>query len=325
MALESPSKLGSSLLGRRKLFCNSGLAIACKAEPAVDIAISPLQRGFCQRAKEAGRPDEKYEVFETLGKGTVGNVYRACRRFDGFQVAMKATRTDDQELIAITEAEFKILKEIRHPNIIQVFDFFVTDVGAVLVLEYFNGQTLEKKVHEGGCFNEGDSRQLSIWLLEAVNCLHNLSIMHRDIQAQNVLVRGDGTDLKLCDFNTARRVEEDGSLTITGAIQYRAPEVFLGSSPSFSSDVWALGLCIYLMLSGRLPELVHRFLGSRRVLETAQEQSVSLSGNPWQHVSQSCKDLLSRILTTDQRLRPRAHELFKSDWIRMQVNACDDF
>merc|ERR1719272_2002793 len=84
-----------------------------------------------------------YDALEVVGSGSTGTVYRACRRLDGEEVALKVMRMSGEELLATAEKEFRLLQSINHPRIIQAHDFFTYPHGAVLVLDYFHGQRLE--------------------------------------------------------------------------------------------------------------------------------------------------------------------------------------
>merc|ERR1719181_1986656 len=110
----------------------------------------------------------------------------------------------------------------------------------------------------------------------AVDHLHQQGIIHRDVKASNILVSDDRRELKLVDFNTAQRVLEGGALTMTGTVDYLPPEVLLGESLNEKSDVWAVGLCLHLMLSGALPVEPRLFSSRSRFAEALSSQEVKL-------------------------------------------------
>lgn len=267
---------------------------------------------------------KRFEVHEALGEGTTGVVRRAIRRHDGQQVALKMMRMDDEELLTTAKQEFELLRSIDHPHIIEAYDFFTYRMGAVMVLEYFAGKTLDDAVNgaPGGRLSENVAQGLFNPLALAVDHLHQQGIIHRDVKASNILVSDDLLDLKLVDFNTAQRVLEGGALTMTGTVDYLPPEVLLGESLSKKSDVWALGLCLHLMIAGKLP--VERLLFSSRVefAEALASQEARLSGQEWQHISKPCRSLLRRCLATNPDVRIAATDILSSDWLGTEQRQC---
>lgn len=261
---------------------------------------------------------ERYELLKALGQGTTGVVYSARRKADGRQVALKTMRTTDEELVRIAHQEFTLLSSIRHPHIIQALDFFAATDRTVVVLEFFDGHTLDKTVRSapGRRLSERVSHKLFNMLMQAIVHLHQHRIVHRDVKAQNLLVARDSKDLRLIDFNTARRLS-DGALTMTGTQLYLAPEVLLGESPSEGSDVWSAGLCLHIMLSGRLPQAMYRFKGCFADFAAAvSSKQTPLTGRRWQHISKACKATLLRCLEINKCLRPAATTILEEKWVK---------
>jgi len=266
----------------------------------------------CQRIAD------EYELLEKLGQGSVGVVYRASSRADSQQVALKVMRMHDQEMLQTARNEYELLKTLDHPKIIKAFEFFTYPMGAVLTLELFDGKSLKQTVREAPRrrLTESKAQVLFSALLHAVAYLHDRDIIHRDIKAENVLVNKDCSDLRLVDFNTARNVME-GALTMTGTADYMPPEVLLGDSPAEGSDIWALGLCLHLMLRGRLP-VDRKLFTSREEFGCASQSPLRepLSSQKWSSVSDDCKDVLQRCLEVDPASRAEASDLLASDWVK---------
>jgi len=269
---------------------------------------------------QCSRLNEEYEGFHKLGEGSCGVVYKSRSRADNKDVALKVMRMDDEERLNIAQKEYELLKHVSHPNIIRALDFFTYSMGAVLVLDYFDGRRLDRAVKEApGChLSESSARRLYTQLLGAVAHLHMCGVIHRDIKADNILVSTDLCDLRLVDFNAAKRLAESQSLTMTGTVDYMPPEVLQGTSPSEAGDIWAIGLCLYLMLDGRLPS-------ERRALRIKFDSLdevplwrgslVRLEGEMWETISEPCKQVVWECLKVNNDMRPTASSLLKMSWL----------
>lgn len=262
---------------------------------------------------------EDYEIFEALGHGTTGAVYRGSSRSSHDTVALKVMRTDDEELLQTARKEFELLRRFQHPNIIRALDFFLYPMGAVLVLEFFEGRTLVGAVRDSlqKSLPESVARLLFSALVGAINHLHSHGVVHRDIKGANVLVSTALDDLRLLDFNTATASSE--ALSMTGTIDYLPPEVLLGESPSQTSDIWSAGLCLHLMLIGALP-LERKLFPSNESYGKAFSSS-QFTGARWSHVSQPCLTVLEGCLQVNPDSRSQAAEVLQSEWLAGELSS----
>lgn len=335
-----PEMKASSLLERRSLFGAAKLSIDCtrngwdaggstastRPSTAHFTPVMEPKTGGSQEQVAVGATQffdkwiDTYQPFEQLGQGTSGVVYRARRKSDDRGVAMKITRKcdDDAESVAIAQKEFDILRNLQHPSIIKVLEFIEFPMGVALVMDFFSGSNLKCAVRKanGRRFEESIAGKIFLQLIQAIEYLHRNDIIHRDVKAQNVLVSNQLDDVRLIDFNVARS-GRDGALTMTGTVDYMPPEVLLGESPSASSDVWAAGLCLYLMLCGKMPlerttfQSRHAFGCHLSGLPTVQLPS-AMSGS----ISGECKRVLQRCLQSDPKSRAQSHELLSDQWMR---------
>lgn len=264
---------------------------------------------------------DQYDLGEQLGQGSAGFVRKAVRKTDKLQVAVKIMQAFDEEMISIRRQEFEVLRKLKHPNIVKAVDFFVAQDQAVLVLEYFNSRTLEDAIRlaPGRMLSEPIAKSLSSMLLQAVDCLHQNQIVHRDIKAANILVSPDLTQLRLIDFNSARCMLDGGALTMTGTTLYLAPEVLQGTSASESADVWSVGLCLHEMLAGNLP---WQSRGCRSLAAYAKKiisSPLSSESKQWHRLSKECRAILQLCLQVDADLRPAPASLLQHAWFQTDV------
>jgi len=247
----------------------------------------------------------EYAVVGAVGQGTTSSVQHAIRQSDGQHVALKTMRTVDPEMVAIGRQEFDLLSSLEHPNIVRPLDFVDAPGRAVLVMEYFEGVDLLQTLRSlpEGRLPEHLAMPLIAQLSAAVRFLHTHRVVHRDIKPQNVLISKDLKHLKLIDFNVAHSLQEGQALTPTGTRLYAAPEVVLGESPSELSDVWAVGLCAYLLLSGKLPQGRDRCESDMDSLVACASRTACLRGPRWTQVSEPCRAAVLRALAIEPGAR----------------------
>jgi serine/threonine protein kinase/lipopolysaccharide biosynthesis regulator YciM len=213
----------------------------------------------------AGQTIGVFEVISQIGQGGMGSVWLA-RRSDGRferQVALKFLNIAllGKEGEDRFKREGKILALLAHRHIAELIDAGVTTTGQpYLVLEYVDGDQIDRYCDQRQL--DLDTRiRLFLQVLDAVAAAHANLIVHRDLKPSNVLVRKDG-DVKLLDFGIAKLIEAESSpeqqspLTISGTAltpEYAAPEQLKGEAITVSTDVYALGVLLYLLLTGRHP------------------------------------------------------------------------
>lgn len=309
----SMPRTGPSLLERRRklttpLLVESFSARAADLNPPMEDSQSPGATTLCT----ATSPLDAFNVLEVLGQGSCAVVRRARHVKDGQEVALKTVRTDDEEIVEITRREYEMLRSIDHPHIVRAFDFFTTMDCAVVVMELYEGEPLDRAVRLSPtrCFAEARARAFFEQLVYALAYLHRRGILHRDVKGQNVLVSTAAKpDLRLVDFNVACSLS-DGSLTPTGTPDYLAPEILAGQSASEASDVWAAGLCLLLMLAGSLPRRFDNFV-SAGDFEAAIVRRCSRSVE----ISKPCLAVLRGCLHSDRGLRLAAEALLSEQWL----------
>mmetsp|Transcript_92775 Transcript_92775/g.198928 ORF Transcript_92775/g.198928 Transcript_92775/m.198928 type:complete len:418 (-) Transcript_92775:34-1287(-) len=301
-----------SLLDRRKKRFALRPTIDCSLVSQEDKHSNPFANPGCQHISD------RFELLGRSGEGSTGVVYRARERSTEKEVAVKVMRMDDEEQLQNARSEYNVLRAVEpHPNIIKPIDFLAYPMGAILVLEYFDGKRLDKATHDnpGGCLREDTARMLFGKLMSAVEHLHSRNIIHRDVKADNILVSMDFSDLRLVDFNTATCNAEGGALTMTGTVDYMPPEVLVGDSPHKGSDIWAAGLCLHLMIMGTLPLQRHLFSSNcdfGRALRSQWEDIIQ--GVHLEHVSRHARDVLQSCLVVDPSERPSAKDILASSW-----------
>lgn len=196
---------------------------------------------------------DRYRVVRRLGAGGMATVWLAEDERLGRDVAIKRLRTDaPEESLTRFRREARIGATLNHPNFVSVFDTVATDEGALIVMEYVPGQSLEDLVGRGPIDAE-DVVSILSGVAAALDHAHQQGVVHRDIKPANILLREDGT-VKVADLGIARaldatQITAEGK--VIGTATYMAPERFAGRGPGGpASDVYALAAVAYELLSG---------------------------------------------------------------------------
>ena len=214
--------------------------------------------------RDGQRIDGAYEVEKFLGEGAFAEVYRVRHRFLGRQAmkVFKRTGLTAEETEGMLH-EAILLSQIGHPNIVRVFNAGIVDIGpgtcGFFTMEYIAGGTLDRfwRSFEGQFVPIEQSVDICRQVCEGLSVAHSETppIIHRDVKPQNLLVGYDGSGIRvrLADFGLATKVNPMTLLaSAQGTLAFKAPE-FLDGSDSPSTDVWAVGTTLYLLLTDRLP------------------------------------------------------------------------
>jgi len=209
-----------------------------------------------------------YVIDAELGRGSFGVVYRA-HHVDRPDMHLALKVVEGRGKVEQLMLEPALLSQFDHPCIVGVKDFFQDGGRLVIALEFIEGEDLKTLLDRGEVFSQEQIRDLLIQMASALAVAHSRNVIHRDIKPSNILVRRDGGRLRfvLTDFGIGQQVEgiQDRKHT-GGTYMFMAPEQLRGR-PGPQSDLWALGVVAYRMLTGRmpfpgpsLPELAHQIM-----------------------------------------------------------------
>ncbi len=244
-----------------ELLTLEGQADAFLAQPAHDLLPSPSARANSLEETRLG----PYRLHELLGRGGMGSVYRA-RREDDYdkQVAIKVVQRHllGATTIARFHNERQILARLEHPSIARLFDGGTTEDGRpYLVMELVVGEPIDTYC-EHHQLSVAQRLELFAQVCSALALAHRNLVVHRDLKPSNVLVGADGVP-KLLDFGIAKLLGDDlsGGLTRTSSApmtpRFASPEQVRQQPVTTTSDIYALGLLLYLLLTGHLPNELH--------------------------------------------------------------------
>ncbi len=208
-----------------------------------------------------GRPGEelgdRFRLLAELGKGSFGEVWQARRLKDGVTVAIKIPK-DQEKGEEVLRKESDIIKDIHHPNIVQVHGFHKISELFVIEMEFVDGYDLAKVLDNVSTQAPLTFERMLEWtlqILDGLAAVHAADISHNDLKPQNILVDKVTGTAKLTDFGSSRRLEDVWVWTKRhGTEAYMAPEVALeGKRAKDVSDIYSIGVLLYEMATGRLP------------------------------------------------------------------------
>lgn len=202
--------------------------------------------------------NSRYEIIKKIGSGGMAEVYLANDLVLNREVAVKVLRGDlsyDPVALLRFQREANAGSGLNHPNVVEIFDVGNDGNSQYIVMEYVEGVTAKELIHRRGALDVAEAVDFMYQLAMGLATAHKQGIIHRDIKPQNILVKGDGT-LKITDFGIAQS-EDALQLTKTdsviGSIHYLAPELVRGEGASVQSDIYALGIIFYELLTGDIP------------------------------------------------------------------------
>lgn len=226
------------------------------------LSAPPKRERFQPLAGGAQLKDGRYQVLNALGVGGQGFAYHTQDTDNDRRVVLKefilpvyVDVNVRKSALEQFENEARILRQLEHPQIVKLLDFFVEDHRAYLVLELIDGASLRQIVEKNGALSEEQVRGLAQQMCELLEYLHSCSppVVHRDFTPDNLILGKDGV-LKLIDFNVA---QEEAEATTTGTVvgkhAYLPPEQFRGM-PVPASDIYAFGATLQFLLTGEDPE-----------------------------------------------------------------------
>ena len=197
-----------------------------------------------------------YKILQQIGEGGMGSVFKGVDVMLDREVAIKSLRPElarKPDLLARFRSEAVTLAKLNHPNIATLFSFFRSGDNFYMVMEFVDGPTLDDIIRDESVMAPERAVPLFCQALEGIDHAHNMGILHRDIKPANIMVSSQEV-VKVTDFGIARVLGEAGMTrqgAVVGTIEYMSPERIQGREIDRRADIYALGVVLYEMLTGR--------------------------------------------------------------------------
>jgi len=267
-------------------------------------------------------PDKKIEsVYDMdkkkLGEGSYGSVCKAKHKALNVKRAIKTIPKAQMKNIERFKQEIAIMKMMDHPNIIKLYESFEDHRNIYLVMELCLGGELFDRIIESGHFTEVQAAILMQQIVRAIYYMHENRVCHRDLKPENFLfLTKDSIEknlLKIIDFGLSCQFEAGQVLTTkAGTPYYVAPQVLAGKYDHLS-DMWSVGVIMYVMLCGYPP-----FFGETdaEVLSKVRLGNFSFNAADWKNISEDAKNLIRFLLKMNPRDRYTAEQTLNHEWIK---------
>ncbi|NWY38920.1 KS6A2 kinase, partial [Sylvia atricapilla] len=240
-----------------------------------------------------------YEIKEDIGIGSYSVCKRCVHKATETEFAVKIidkSKRDPSEEIEI------LLRYGQHPNIITLKDVYDDGKFVYLVMELMRGGELLDRILRQKCFSEREASAVLCTITRTVDYLHSQGVVHRDLKPSNILYMdesGNPDSIRICDFGFAKQLRAENGLLMTPCYtaNFVAPEVLKRQGYDAACDIWSLGILLYTMLAG---------IGSGKY---------ALTGGNWDSVSDTAKDIVSKMLHVDPHQRLTAVQVLRHPWI----------
>ncbi len=294
------------------------LAAAREPDPVWEQNALELEARRCAFDSRTARPGElfgTYRIVRRIASGGMGSVYEALRDDAEFhkRVAIKFAHQeqDDPAVASRFRSERQILAELEHPSIARLLDGGTTADGvAYLVMEYVDGVPIDRYAID---HNLSRAARLQLWLRvsEAVQYAHRNLVVHRDLKPGNILVTSDGTP-KLLDFGIAKLLGSESAATTIRALtpEYASPEQVAGRAMGTGSDIYSLGVLLFLLLAGRLPYRCTAAQPAELVRAVCEEEP---AWEPHGLLDSDLRSILAQALRKEPERRYSSVERFAED------------
>ncbi|KAJ8761777.1 hypothetical protein K2173_004588 [Erythroxylum novogranatense] len=249
---------------------------------------------------------EHYTLGKQLGRGQFGITYLCTEKSTGHEYACKSilkrklsTKNDREDI----KKEVNIMQHLSgQSNIVQFRGAYEDRQSVHLVMELCAGGELFDRIIEKGHYSERDAAKICRYIVNVVHACHFMGVMHRDLKPENFLLssKDEGATLKATDFGLSVFIEEGKVYhDIVGSAYYVAPEV-LRRSYGKEIDIWSAGIILYILLCGLPPFWAENEKG---IFDAVLKGDIDFESEPWPSISESAKDLITKMLTQDPKLR----------------------
>ncbi len=259
----------------------------------------------------------RYEILNVLGTGGMGSVYKAKDLELDRLVALKVIRPElarNQAIVDRFKQELRLSHKVTHRNVVRLYDLSEESGMRFVTMELVAGRDLRSILEERGKLPADEAVEIFRQICLALEAAHGVGILHRDLKPQNVMREEDTGRVVVMDFGLARMIDSNDGMTLTGAlvgtVDYMSPEQALGKDLDQRSDLFALGLIGYEMLTGSMPFRAESMVAT--LLKRTQQRAVPLSDVD-KNIPGTLSNIIAKCLEKDPANRYQRAEALEAD------------
>ncbi|EFC45235.1 protein kinase [Naegleria gruberi] len=267
-------------------------------------------------------PFSRYSNIVRIGQGAFGSVFKVSDIKHGNKLkAIKLIRFESFTDLNTIMKEASQLSHINHPNIIKVNDYFITNDNLLIIdMDYYECGDLTNLLKHDEVVSEKLLKQILKQMLSALKLVHEeMHIIHRDIKPTNIFIKkleSEKIEIVLADFGLAKKFQESKGQSYAGTPLYMSPEIALGSSYSFNTDIFSLGVSIYqIMTKDKETSISNLLMGiqSQNAINILTKQMKQSNDNEY---SNDLIEIVLQMLEKDSKQRPNASQLLSLNYFK---------
>lgn len=276
----------------------------------------------CSWKKVTNNIKDVFEFREILGSGSFSEVFLVRERSTGKFYALKCVKKKQLDHSNL-ENEINVLRSIKHKNVVSLEDFYETRTHYYLVMELVSGGELFDRILDRGVYTEKDASLVIRQVLEAVNYLHQNSVVHRDLKPENLLFynQDENAKIMISDFGLSKMADHGVMQTACGTPGYVAPEVLAQKPYSKAVDCWSIGVITYILLSGYPPFYDEK---ETRLFSKIMRAEYAFHSPYWDNISESAKDFIRNMLEKNPKMRFTSEQALRHPWIKGETACSND-
>ena len=248
---------------------------------------------------------DRYRIVSLVGKGGMGEVYRADDLKLGHTVALKFLPNDlaeDPQRLEYFHSKVRLTRQISHPNVCRVYDIGEMDGQHFLSMEYIDGEDLKVLLRRIGRLPKDKGVEIAQQLCAGIATAHDKGVLHRDLKPANIMIDGRG-QVRITDFGLAKLAEDQTDGEVAGTPAYMAPEQLTRGETTIQSDLYSLGLILHELFTG---EAVHQPGSVQELLRSHEEWSPSQPSTLVDDMDPDVERVILRCLEKQPHDRPKS-------------------
>lgn len=262
----------------------------------------------------------QYQIDRSIGASHYSRVYLATHTSTGRQVCLKVILKQGDDCFTIDKA-VDVVQEISSPHLVQILNSFEDENMIVIVMEHIPGGDLFDWISRKGTISEAAIAVIVKHILVGLKVLHENGIIHRDLKPENILVSdseiGNQRIIKLTDHCIANTIDMNAHLSALCETEiFSAPEILKNEDYSISTDMWSLGVLVFILLSGRRPfEEDER----EQIFKKVTSGEYSMETGEWEIVTDEGRDFVTRLLQVNPGDRMTVDDAFRHPWLNVEL------